>query len=476
MSVLQRRVHVTTQSLVAIALALSAAVAQAQGTSPPATVPPPASDVVRRTTLIVHDLDASLRFYREVLGFELWLENRGKVTANSLPVDEPLGADSRFAVMRGTHPWVGMVGLLQYGAAKPLPDPARAVRPGNVVLMIETSQLHAIYARMNARGVRVLRPPETNEVTGAGGARWRATFLFAYDPDGHLLEINQREPLSQTLATKDSGAVARASRVERGFFAGRFGQLHFRRASPAAAVGAKPPLVLLHQTPLSGRMFTEILPALARDRVVYAIDTPGYGESDSPPQPPTIADYGDALQQFVADLREPVDLVGYHTGALIAADIAARYPASIRQLMLISAPLLSAEQLAKLDASTPLAADGSHVMAGWKSTMDTRPPEQSLELAARIVAEKQRAGSRAGWAIGAIQRHDAAATYRSVTRPTIVIRVRDTLFAQSAEVAALIPGAKVIETPPAWRYGIFDAQPAALGAMMLRALDGVPEP
>jgi pimeloyl-ACP methyl ester carboxylesterase/catechol 2,3-dioxygenase-like lactoylglutathione lyase family enzyme len=426
--------------------------------------------------LIVHDIDASIRFYRDVLGFEPWLENRGKVSANGLPVDQPIGAESRFAVMRGTHPWVGMVGLLQYGPAKPLPDPARFVAPGDIVLMIETSQLHAIHERMRARGVRILRPPETNEVTGAGGARWRATFLFAYDPDGHLLEINQREPLAPRLTTNDSPGAVPAVQVRRGFFDGRFGQLHFRRAAPVAAVGMRPPLVLLHQTPLSGRMFSEILPHLARDRVVYALDTPGYGESDAPPAPPSIADYGDALQAFIADLREPVDLAGYHTGALVAADIAARYPASVRKLLLISAPLLSAEQLARLDASTPIAPDGSHVMAGWKSTMDTRPPEQSLELAARIVAEKQRAGSRAGWAMGAIQRHDAAATYRAVTQPTIVVRVRDTLYAQGAEVAALLPNARVIETPAEWRYGIFDAHPSALAEIIVRELETAAAP
>ncbi len=485
MPLLQRRVHAPARSLVcALAVACvvaNAAHAQAPTPTSPAQTNPaqtntPAarsvpSDVVRRTTLIVHDIEASMRFYRDVLGFEVWLENRGKVSGNGLPVDLPVGAESRFAVMRGTHPWVGMVGLLQYGPAKPLPDPARFVTPGDVVLMIETQQLQAIYERMRARGVRMLRPPETNEVTGAGGARWRATFVFAYDPDGHLLELNQREPLVANITTNDSAVAPAPVRVRRGFFDGTTGQLHFRRATPAASVGMRPPLVLLHQTPLSGRMFTEVMPLLARDRVVYALDTPGYGESDAPAAPPSIRDYGDALHAFLADLREPVDLVGYHTGALLAADIAARYPAAVRQLVLISAPLLSAEQLARLDANTPIAPDGSHVMAGWKSTMDTRPPEQSLELAARIVAEKQRAGSRAGWAMGALQRHDAAATYRAVTQPTIIVRVRDTLYAQGAEIAALMPNARAIETPPDWRYGIFDAHPQALADILLRELD-----
>lgn len=462
--VLQRRVH-------AAALALLVAGAFAGLVAPAGEAAPDPTDVVRRTTLIVHDAEASIRFYRDVLGFSVWLDNRGKVNRNSLPVDLPEGAVSRFVIMRGRHPWVGMVGLLQYGPTKPLPTPAPHVTPGDAVLMIETTQLQAIYQRMQAQGVRVLRAPETSDVTGAGGARWRATFLFAYDPDGHLLEINERAPLPSAALTNNTSGGAAAATIRRGFFDGRFGQLHYRRAVPAAAVGLKPPLVLLHQTPLSGRMFTEIMPVLARDRVVYALDTPGYGESDAPPKVPTIGDYGDALHEFIADLKEPVDLVGYHTGALIAADIAARNPAAVRRLLLISVPLLSPERLAQLDARTPIAPDGSHVMAGWKSTMDTRPPEQSLELAARIVAEKQRAGSRAGWAMAAIQTHDAAATFRAVTVPTTVIRVKDSLWQGSAAAAALIRGARIVETPAEWRYGIFDAQPEALGGLMLRELD-----
>ncbi|MFO1426461.1 MAG: VOC family protein [Steroidobacteraceae bacterium] len=89
---------------------------------------------MRRTTLIVHDIDASIRFYRDVMGFEVWLENRGTVSEGSLPSDAPRGAPSRFAIMKGRHPWVGMIGLLQYGDARPPPAPPTRLRPGDSVL------------------------------------------------------------------------------------------------------------------------------------------------------------------------------------------------------------------------------------------------------------------------------------------------------------------------------------------------------
>ncbi len=148
--------------------------------------------VVRRTTLLVHDIDASIAFYRDLLGFTLWYESSGTRSAQSLPYDEPVGAASRFVIMKGRDPWIGMVGLLQYGEPRQPPAPPERLEPGDVVLMLETRDLDGIYRRMRDAGTPIFREPATTEVTGADGTHWTATFLFAFDPDGHLLEINER--------------------------------------------------------------------------------------------------------------------------------------------------------------------------------------------------------------------------------------------------------------------------------------------
>lgn len=447
-----------------------------------AAEPGQATDLVRRTTLIVHDIDSSVRFYRDVLGFEVWLENNGTVSKSSLPSGAKPGDPSRLVIMKGRHPWVGMIGLLQYGAARPAPGlvqrtlPKR-LNPGDAVLMIETQDLEHIHARMRRAGTPIFREPESSEVTGAGGARWIARFLFAWDPDGHMLEINQRDSATalrqhdvpDTGPAHDAGSVV----VRRGFFDGPTGQLHFRRAAPLKAAGNLTPVVLLHQSPLSGRMFSELLPVLAADRVVYAPDTPGYGESATPAKPPSVEEYGAALQAFIADLKEPVDLVGYHTGALLAAHVAARYPASVRRLILISYPLFSPQRRAQLSSDTPLAEDGSALLAEWRSTMGVRPPGQSLEQAARIVAEKQRAGTRAGWAMAAIAGYDPASDLRAITRPTLLLRPRDGLWDAGAAAAQMIPDA-VLEDAPAWGYGLFDAYPTEVSARLRSFLDRAP--
>jgi pimeloyl-ACP methyl ester carboxylesterase len=431
------------------------------------------ASVVRRTTLIVHDLDASIRFYRDVLGFELWLENNGKVTGDSLPSDAALGATSRFVIMKGKDPWIGMVGLLEYGGPKQLPKTPKRLVPGDAILMIETAEIDAIYQRMQRVGTPILKHPKTQTVTGANGTRWDAKFLFAWDPDGHLLEINQPGIGARAAGVVPVKTAAAPAVVRREFQDGIYGQLHVRRIEPSPSTERHAPIYLLHQTPLSGRMFSEVLPELARDRVVVAPDTPGYGESAGPRSAPTIEQYADALYEVIARAGEPVDLVGYHTGAMLAAVLAARHPRAVRRLVLISMPLFDAERRRGLRATAPLEIDGTHLTNDWKSTMSVRPDGQSLELAARLVAEKQRAGSNAAFAMAALAAFDAEPTLRSLRVPTTLIRPRDGLWDNTAAAAKIIPGARLVDMPH-WTYGFFDADPKGVAELIIESLQDRP--
>ena len=150
--------------------------------------------IVRRTTLLVHDLDASKRFYRDYLGFTLWYQGEpGTVTGNGLPVaDAEVGEPTRFVIMKGRDPYVGMVGLLQYGHAKPLPDIAAAtLKAGDAILMIEVTGIADIAARMAADGYPVHKLPTETRVKSVSDS-WRAAFMYVFDPDGHMVELTER--------------------------------------------------------------------------------------------------------------------------------------------------------------------------------------------------------------------------------------------------------------------------------------------
>lgn len=173
-----------------LALAASANFASAQSGAPAPASPP--GTVLRRATLLVHDIDKAVAFYRDAIGLSVWLENRGK-SGGDLPTGDPVGTPSHFVIMKGRDPWLGMVGLLQYGEKKVAPK-KDTIGPGDAVLMMETSDLAGIQERLKKGGYRIVGEPRTSEITFGDGTKGQATFLFCMDPDGHVLEINQRGP------------------------------------------------------------------------------------------------------------------------------------------------------------------------------------------------------------------------------------------------------------------------------------------
>lgn len=65
-------------------------------------------------------------------------------------------------------------------------------------------------------------------------------------------------------------------------------------------IGEGPPLVLLHGLGMSREVWRPVVPLLAREREVIAVDLPGFGAS--PPGPETLAGLADAVAAFVATL------------------------------------------------------------------------------------------------------------------------------------------------------------------------------
>ncbi|MBM4233178.1 MAG: VOC family protein [Gammaproteobacteria bacterium] len=146
-----------------------------------------------------------------------------------------------------------MVGLLENGGPRPLPKTLPRLCPGDAVLMIETDDVQAVYRRMQTAGTPILKPPKKQEVTGAGGVRWDATFLFALDPDDYLVDIKHRGPIRSAGTGEGVGAIASGEVIQhREFFDYRYGQLHLRTAIPQQTTGIVLPVMRLHQTRFRG--------------------------------------------------------------------------------------------------------------------------------------------------------------------------------------------------------------------------------
>ena len=101
------------------------------------------------------------------------------------------------------------------------------------------------------------------------------------------------------------------------------GQIHYVTA------GSGPPVLLLHQTPRSWDEYRDVIPLLARERLVIAMDTIGYGDSYKPARTCEIEDYARGAIALLDGLGVgSTAVIGHHTGSVIAMELAASYPPS----------------------------------------------------------------------------------------------------------------------------------------------------
>ena len=113
------------------------------------------------------------------------------------------------------------------------------------------------------------------------------------------------------------------------------GQIHYVTA------GVGRPVLLLHQTPRSWDEYRDVIPILAKERRVIAMDTIGYGESYKPPGRSDIEDYARGAAALLDGLGvASTAVVGHHTGAVIAMELAASLPDRVERLVLSSCPFV----------------------------------------------------------------------------------------------------------------------------------------
>ena len=149
---------------------------------------------LRRTTLVVRDIDASLAFYRDALGLEVIYDQRIR-TPRDAPSDEAANRALRLVFLRANDDYVGIVGLLQY--TKPAKTPANQgatpFTPGSIVLLFNAEDLESTFddAR-SVLGVRVLSEPSLTEYPSYDGTgKIRVMVSVLTDPDGFVVELNQ---------------------------------------------------------------------------------------------------------------------------------------------------------------------------------------------------------------------------------------------------------------------------------------------
>jgi pimeloyl-ACP methyl ester carboxylesterase len=263
--------------------------------------------------------------------------------------------------------------------------------------------------------------------------------------------------------TVSSRYVEAKPRVRRGYFESRYGQLHVHNAiPPGGGFEEGTPLLCLHKSPLSGRMFERFLALAGRDRSVYAPDLPGFGDSDPPSSRPAIVDYAAAIGDFLETMRfRQIDVLGYHIGSLVATELAISRPKQVRRVVLVSVPLLTEaerESVKRVPPSVPVALDGSHLGSEWQRIVDAYGGASPLELIMAAFVERLRNGIHPTWLAHAATQYAVRERLSLITQPALLIRPRDELWDATARAREVLPKARCLDIAD-HGAGVFELAP-----------------
>ena len=232
----------------------------------------------------------------------------------------------------------------------------------------------------------------------------------------------------------------------------RFGQLHPHTAFPSSGgFDELTPMLCVHPGASTGRVFRRFLQEMGSERSVYAPDLPGCGESDAPPSAPTIADYAAAFADMLDSLRvRKLDVVGYQTGSLVAAELALLRPEVVRRLVLVSVPVFDAREREAFNARPwPVRAkdDGSHLVEEWQRSRRSRGPQATLSQVTDDLAACLRAGEEASWSMAATANYAAGERMPLIKQPAFILRPHDDCWEMTPRTETLMRDARRMDLP-----------------------------
>jgi len=224
--------------------------------------------------------------------------------------------------------------------------------------------------------------------------------------------------------------------------------------------GRGPDVLLLHGWASSSRMWQVMMNTLAPRFRLWALDLPGFGDSQKPDHDwYSIPNYIQFVSDFIAamGLQQP-DVIGHSMGGMLALDLAIQQPAAVRRLIAINPVVTGRTHLdLRLLSRAPL---GRSMMklGRWVWPLATSDWPDWVRLdglrsvhSRRIREDWGKATSESALStLRAIARRDLSSHLPRVAAPTLVILGNRDLTAPNAEgrlAARSIPGARLAVLP-----------------------------
>lgn len=176
--------------------------------------------------------------------------------------------------------------------------------------------------------------------------------------------------------------------------------------------GSGRPLLMLHGAFMTIEAYGPLLPLLAHDRQVIAVEMQGHGRTADIDRPLSIEQMADDSAALLRHLNlVPVDVFGYSLGSGVALQLAISHPDTVRKLILASGVYQRAGYhpgvLDGLAGITPELFEGSPPLEGYRRLAPN--PDDFPNLVKKIVDLSQR------------RTEGTPEDLRSITAPTMVI-------------------------------------------------------
>ena len=266
-------------------------------------------------------------------------------------------------------------------------------------------------------------------IVGAGAAGLRAArrSVAAVGERRRLLRRGEIRPLRAHWSTVDGMRV-------------------YARVSTTEAQPGTLPVVLVHGFGVSSSYFVPAAERLATEFAVYAVDLPGHGKSDTPPEALDVPRLADALVGWLDAVGiERAALVGDSMGAQVVVDAAERYCERVDRLVLIG-PALDPAAGKLTELARRFVADGLY---------------ERKSLARLVAIDFARMRTRLRAELRFLLRYRIEEKLPHVSAPALVVRgEKDTVAPQAwcDHVAAQI-GAEPVVVIPEWGHAVHYSAP-----------------
>ena len=148
-------------------------------------------NVIKRTTVLVRDMERALVFYRDVLGAKVWFDRPFILEGGGLPIGKK-GDKLRLCIIQFDHDQIGMMGLMEFlDPVLPAQEIEYEMGYGKPVFVVVAEDAQVIYDKAVSEGFKTRGEPNTWSTIGAKGETKYFLSTFLWDADGHFFECNQ---------------------------------------------------------------------------------------------------------------------------------------------------------------------------------------------------------------------------------------------------------------------------------------------